>query len=200
MPIDDPVLAGGGTVNANAPVADTMELRLLARTSTRSAWSELMSVSEARVSSVTRFTPTAAATPIPMLLEPGVVVLVPGFGASVSLLIAAPATVKAKICPATLARDVTTPSQRVASGSAGAMSKVLGTAGGVTPFAPMIARVLRSMLFTPTAIPTPTASPVATPPAQLICVSRLPAYTSTRPPLMCEPASRWASVSLFCSA
>ena len=175
-------------------------MRLLAKTSTRSARSERTSASDAWVSSATRFTPTAAATPIPILLVPGVLVLLPADGVSTPLLIAAPATVKAKTCPATLARAVTPPAQRVASGSAGAMSKVLGTgAGACESMPPMTARVWRSRLLTAIAIPTPTASPVATPPAQLIWVSRLPAYTSTRPPPMVDPASRWARVSLFCS-
>ena len=69
--------------------------------------------------------------------------------------------------PATLARAVTLPATSIVIGWV-----VAWATGSISP---ITARVLRSVSLTAAAMPAPTALPLATPPAQLISVSRLPA-------------------------
>ena len=78
------------------------------------------------------------------------------------------------------------------------LSLPFGPVPAVSSGSPITARVLRLVSLIATAMPAPTDLPLATPPAQLTFVSRLPALTSTRPPSMLDPAASWASVSLSC--
>ncbi len=181
---------------ARPPVAETMLARLADLTSTASANSRT-SPRLACVVSLMLFTATAAATPtaVPAFLSwaswPGgaspnssgsdtpssgsLSLLVatlppasfPGSSSSPEALASEPATVKVNRPPETLARAVTLPTTSMWIGSA--------TVPSASSSSPMTARVLRSVLLMATAMPTPMASLLATPPAQLICVSRLPA-------------------------
>src|SRR3954451_17399745 len=83
---------------------------------------------------------------------------------------AAPATVNVHSPPATLARAVTAPTTSIL-----AFGNPPAAVPAVSAASPMTARVLRCVLLIATAMPAPIALLLATPPAQLMTVSRFPA-------------------------
>ena len=100
-----------------------------------------------------------------LLAEPGA----PGFASSFSSLTTEPATVKAHTLPPTTARALTSSSTAMPLLGAATMP------GSASTSSPMSARVRRSTLATATEMPTPSASPLVTPPAHIALVCRLAA-------------------------
>ena len=134
--------------------------------------------------------PASGSAPGPLVWPPGPP---PAAGSSGAGLTTAPATEKLQIWPPTSARTPTPSltSMRVAPSAA--------ASGVASTSSPISARVRRSMLFTATAMPAPTASPLLMPPAHSTLVCRLTASRLALRPVTMASDDSSARVSLCCS-
>ena len=178
-----------------------MSARFSAVSARKPARTRPASITEACVWSVTSATPAAAATATPvwgffggfggvcvgppwgvpctgfsvgrlapasgsaLLPDPGAL----GLASSSSSLTTEPATVKDQIFPPTMDRTLTFSSTSMP------LAGTAGVPGAASTSLPISARVRRSMSATATEMPTPSASPLVTPPAHIALVCRLAA-------------------------